>query len=92
MIEKIRKRRRSAAITAIRERRLTGTIDTDPVGTGWALIKALSAFIGKDKVDNPPKELVVKSERWTLENIDDYTPPRQRHYTLDTVPLVGDTG
>jgi ribose transport system substrate-binding protein len=77
------------AITAIRERRLTGTLDPDPVATGWALIKALSGFIGEDKVENPPKRLVVKSERWTLENIDEYKPPRERHYTLDTVPLVG---
>ena len=76
------------AITAIRERRLTGTLDPDPVATGWALIKALSGFIGDDKVDNPPKRLVVKSERWTLDNIDDYTPPRERRYTLETVPLV----
>jgi ribose transport system substrate-binding protein len=77
------------AITAIRERRLTGTLDPDPVATGWALIKALSGFTGEDKVDNPPKRLVVKSERWTLDNIDDYAPPRERHYTLDSVPLVG---
>jgi ribose transport system substrate-binding protein len=76
------------AITAIKERRLTGTLDPDPVATGWALIKALSGFIGADKVANPPKELVVKSARWTLDNIADYRPPRERHYTLDTVPLV----
>ena len=76
------------AITAIREHRLTGTLDPDPVATGWALIKALSGFVGKDKVDDPPTELVVKSETWTLDNIDDYTPPRERRYTLDTVPLV----
>ena len=76
------------AITAIKEHRLTGTLDPDPVATGWALIKALSGFVGKDKVANPPKRLVVKSARWTLENIDDYRPPRERHYTLDTVPLI----
>jgi ribose transport system substrate-binding protein len=76
------------AITAIRERRLTGTLDPDPVATGWALIKALSGFVGEDKVDNPPKKLVVESDRWTLDNIDDYRPPRERRYTLDTVPLV----
>jgi len=76
------------AIAAIRDRRLTGTLDPDPVATGWALIKALSGFVGEDKVDSPPKELVVKSDRWTLDNIDDYTPPRERHYTLDTVPLA----
>ena len=74
------------AITAIRQRRLTGTLDPDPVATGWALIKALAGFIAKD--ESPPKRLVVKSERWTLDNIDDYKAPRERHYTLDTVPLV----
>jgi ribose transport system substrate-binding protein len=77
------------AITAIRDGRLTGTLDPNHVATGWALIKALSGFVGDDKVDNPPKQLVVKSQRWTSENIDDYQPPRDRHYTLDTVPLVG---
>jgi ribose transport system substrate-binding protein len=76
------------AIAAIKEHRLTGTLDPDPVATGWALIKALSGFVGEDKVANPPKRLVVKSARWTLENIDDYRPPRERHYTLDTVPLI----
>ena len=76
------------AITAIRERRLTGTLDPDPVATGWALIKALSGFTGEGKIADPPTELVVESKRWTLDNIDDYTPPRDRRYTLDTVPLV----
>jgi ribose transport system substrate-binding protein len=76
------------AITAIRQHRLTGTVDPDPVGTGWALIKALSGFVGDDKVEHPPAELVVESTTWTLANIDDYTPPRERRYTLDTVPLV----
>lgn len=76
------------AITAIREHRLTGTLDPDPVATGWALIKALSGFVGQRKVDNPPAKLVVKSVTWTLENIDDYKSPRERAYTLDTVPLV----
>jgi ribose transport system substrate-binding protein len=76
------------AITAIRQRRLTGTVDPDPVATGWALIKALSGFVGEDKADNPPKRLVVRSRMWTSRNIGDYQSPRERHYTLDTLPLV----
>jgi ribose transport system substrate-binding protein len=76
------------AITAIRQRRLTGTIDPDPVATGWALIKALSGFVGDEAVDDPPRDLVVESELWTLETIEGYRPPREREYTLDTVPLV----
>jgi ribose transport system substrate-binding protein len=80
------------AIAAIRQHRLTGTLDPDHVATGWALIKALSGFVGDRKLDNPPKKLVVKSRRWTLDNIDGYTPPRERHYTLETVPLVDAPG
>jgi ribose transport system substrate-binding protein len=76
------------AITAIREHRLTGTVDPDHVATGWALIKALSGFVGDANGDHPPKELVVKSHTWTFANIGDYKSPRDRHYSLDTVPLV----
>jgi ribose transport system substrate-binding protein len=76
------------AITAIREHRLTGTVDPDHVATGWALIKALSGQVGDAKNDHPPKELVVESHTWTLENIGDYKSPRDRRYSLDTVPLV----
>jgi ribose transport system substrate-binding protein len=76
------------AITAIREHRLTGTVDPDNVATGWALIKALSGLVGDATGDQPPKELVVKSHTWTVENIGDYKSPRDRHYSLDTVPLV----
>jgi ribose transport system substrate-binding protein len=76
------------AIAAIREHRLTGTVDPDHVATGWALIKALSGLVGDAKSDHPPKQLVVKSHMWTLGNIGDYESPRDRHYSLDTVPLV----
>ena len=76
------------AITAIREHRLTGTVDPDNVATGWALIKALSGRVGDATGEHPPKELVVKSHTWTFENIGDYKSPRDRHYSLDTVPLV----
>jgi ribose transport system substrate-binding protein len=76
------------AITAIREHRLTGTIDPDPVATGWALVKALSGFVGDDKLQDPPTRLVVRSRTWTAENIDEYRSPRDRHYTLATLPLV----
>ena len=43
------------AITAIRDHRLTGTLDPDPVATGWALIKALSGFIGEDAGRRSPE-------------------------------------
>jgi ribose transport system substrate-binding protein len=80
------------AITAIRDHRLTGTVDPDHVATGWAMIKALSGLVRGSKDDSPSGDLVVKSHTWTLENIGEYESPRDRHYTLDTVPLVDTSG
>jgi ribose transport system substrate-binding protein len=80
------------AITAIRQGRLTGTVDPDHVATGWAMIKALSGLVGKSKSDSPPGDLVVKSHTWTRQDIGDYKAPRDRHYSLDTVPLVDKSG
>ena len=76
------------AIAAIRDHRLTGTIDPDPVATGWALIKALSGLVGDEGAGDPPTRLIVKSATWTSANIADYRLPRQRRYTLATVPLA----
>ena len=49
------------AITAIRERRLTGTVDPDPVATGWALIKALSGLVG-ERQGRPPAQAARRQE------------------------------
>ncbi|MCW3016895.1 MAG: periplasmic binding protein/LacI transcriptional regulator [Solirubrobacterales bacterium] len=77
------------AIAAVKDGRLTGTWDPDTAATGWAMIKALSGFIGADKVADPPKKLVVKSEFWTKDNVASYKAPRDRNYTLANIPLVG---
>jgi ribose transport system substrate-binding protein len=80
------------AITAIRQGRLTGTVDPDHVATGWAVIKALSGLVGKSKDDSPSGDLVVKSHTWTRQDIGEYKAPRDRHYSLDTVPLADEPG
>ncbi|WP_320669803.1 sugar ABC transporter substrate-binding protein [Patulibacter defluvii] len=80
------------AITAIKDGRLTATWDTDAIGTGWAVIKALTYYIGDAKTDNPPKNLVVKSTMWTKDNVGEYVPPRQRKYTVETAPLLDQAG
>ncbi len=76
------------AIQAIKDARLTATWDTDAIGTGWAVIKALTFYLGDTKSDSPPKELVVKSTMWTAENVADYKAPGEREYTVDTAPLL----
>lgn len=76
------------AIQAIKDGRMTGTWDTDAIGTGWALIKALTFYLGDKKTDSPPKELVVKSTLWTADNVGEYVAPADRKYTVDTAPLL----
>jgi len=72
------------AISAIKQGRLTGTWDPDPVATGLAVVKA-----AKDAKDgNPDKRLVVKSTFWSAANMSDYKSGADRGYTLDNIPLV----
>lgn len=78
----------SEAITAIKDGRMTGTWDTDAIGTGWAVVKALTYYLGDAKSDSPPKELVVKSTLWTKENVGDYVEPMKRKFTVETAPLI----
>jgi len=75
------------AIQAVREGRLTGTWDTDSVGTGWALGLAIRNAL--DAPDARGEDLVVRSTLWTAENVGDYVEPRSREYSLDSIPLVG---
>ena len=76
------------AAAAVRSGRLTGTWDTDPVATGWAIIRLMGDYIGANRMSNPPRELVVRSDFWTSSNIARYVAPRSRQFTLDNLPLV----
>jgi len=75
------------ALEAVRQGRLTGTWDTDPVATGWAVIKMVND-IKEGAVESGEATAVVESTLWTSENIADYVAPEERSYTIDTVPLV----
>jgi len=76
------------AITAIKDGRLTGTWDPDNMASGMAAIKQMQTALegGADK-EYPP--LTVKSQFFTSENIAEYKPAKDRSYTLDSIPLVG---
>lgn len=80
------------AIAAVRSGRLTGTWDTDPVATGWAIVRLMGDYIGANRTSSPPRELVVKSDFWTSSNIARYVAPRSRQFTLDNLPLVTSGG
>ncbi len=78
------------ASEAVREKRLTGSWDTDSVATGWTVVKAMQAAIDDPEGDLP--DLTVQSVLWTPENISDYVEPGDRDYSLDSIPLVDDNG
>lgn len=78
----------AAAITAIKQGRLTGTWDSNAVAAGLAAVKALTYDIGPKKVEHPPKQLVVKSIFWSKANIASYKTPTNRGYTITNIPLV----
>lgn len=74
------------AIQAVRERRLTGTWDTDSVASGWAMALAMRNAL--DDPDAEQRSLTVRSTLWTPANVGEYVDPRERRYTFDTIPLV----
>ncbi|HEY4277985.1 MAG TPA: sugar ABC transporter substrate-binding protein [Conexibacter sp.] len=74
------------AIQAVREGRLTGTWDTDSVGTGWAMALGMREAMARRGQRIP--DLVVRSTLWTRANIGQYVDPDRRDYTFDTIPLV----
>jgi ribose transport system substrate-binding protein len=76
-------------IAAVKAGRLTGVWDPDNVAAGMALIKQMQAAL-KGGVDKSYPALAVKAVLYTSENIDQYTPPEERDYTLDNIPLVGE--
>lgn len=78
------------AIQAVREKRLTGSWDTDSVATGWAVVKAMQAAIEDPDGEHP--DLTVASVLWTPENVGDYVDPAKRQYSLGDIPLVDENG
>jgi ribose transport system substrate-binding protein len=75
------------AITAIKQGRETQTWDNNNVATGIAIVKALQAYIGPQKVSSPPKQIVVNSLMYDGSNISSYKTPADRGYTLANLPL-----
>jgi ribose transport system substrate-binding protein len=75
-------------IAALKDGRLTAVWDPDSVASGMALVKQMQTVL-QQGIDQTYPALTPKSVLYTTENIDEYTPPEERDYTLDTLPLVG---
>ena len=76
------------AITAIKDGRLTGTWDPDNMASGMAAVKQMKTAL-EGGADKTYPAITVKSQFLTSENIADYKPAKDRTYTLDSIPLVG---
>lgn len=73
-----------AAIAAIRNGTVSGTIDTDPMCTGWALVAA-----ARDALEgNAQPEYVIAGTIVDGATVVDYIVPAERQCSLDDLPLV----
>ncbi|MFC7451154.1 sugar ABC transporter substrate-binding protein [Rhodococcus daqingensis] len=75
----------AAAIDAIRQGRMTATIDANAVANGWVAVAAMRDAINGET----EKTYVVDTDIIDGNNIADYIAPRERTYSLDDLPLVG---
>ncbi|MFI0445535.1 sugar ABC transporter substrate-binding protein [Actinomadura sp. 6N118] len=71
------------AIEAIRQGRLTGTWDPNPVVTGMALIKAMQDATG----GQTGKRYVVRSVYYNASNIGSYVAPEKQSFKLANLPI-----
>lgn len=74
----------AAAITAVRQGRLTGTWDPNSTATGAAVAKAIHDYL----TTGSKAPLIVKATFYDSATIGSYVPPARRHYTISDVPLV----
>jgi ribose transport system substrate-binding protein len=76
------------ALEAIKQGRLTMTLDPNNVETGFAMVKAWAVPLEDDKpISDMPKEIIIDSTLYDADNIDEYIPPRERKITLDNLPI-----
>lgn len=72
------------AIQAVKEGRLTGTIDPDCYATGLAIASAMDTAMQDPKA--PQTEIVVSATMFNYENIDSWKEGAERGYTLENFP------
>lgn len=80
------------AIEAIKQGRLSLTVDDQPAATGWAIVKVLAMhFADGVPLAKLPKEIVLENPIVDLTNMDQFVDPGQRKYTLDNLPIKSTT-
>lgn len=74
------------AILAVKEGRLTGTIDTDAYATGFAMALAMERAMADPTGKQQP--IVVASKLFTYENVNTWKPGPDRGYSLENFPVA----
>jgi ribose transport system substrate-binding protein len=71
------------AIEAVEQGRMTWTWDPDNFATGFAAVQMMEEAVEGENA----KELVVISQKFSLENLSEYVEPEKRSYTLQNYPI-----
>ena len=78
----------SDGIAALKQDRLTGTIDSNLTESGWAVIKVMKMLLAKQSI----KQMTVKSSLVDSSSVGTFVDPSKRTVTFTTIPVVSETG
>lgn len=73
-------------IAALKQGRITGTIDSNLTESGWAVIKVMQMLLEK----KPIKQLTVESTIVDSSNVGEFILPSQRKVTFATIPIASE--
>jgi hypothetical protein len=77
----------SDGIAALKQGRLTGTVDSNLTESGWAVVKVMQMLLEK----KPVKQLTVKSSIVDSSNVGTFIDPSKRTVTFTTIPVASQT-
>jgi ribose transport system substrate-binding protein len=77
----------SDGIAALKQGRLTGTVDSNLTESGWAVVKVMQLLLEK----KPVKQITVKSSIVDSSNVGTFVDPSERSVTFATIPVASQT-
>jgi ribose transport system substrate-binding protein len=77
----------SDGIAALKQGRITGTVDSNLTESGWAVVKVMQMLLEK----KPIKQITVKSSIVDSSNVSTFVDPSERTVTFATIPVASQT-
>jgi ribose transport system substrate-binding protein len=77
----------SDGIAALKQDRITGTVDANLTESGWAVVKVMKMLMAKQAI----KQITVKSSIVDSSNVGTFVDPSKRTVTFTTIPTVSVT-